>query len=299
MKDKNTSIRKTALALLLAVALLPLCAVSQTVRGDFNMDGRVNISDVIMMANYLSTGTLGEVTPAERDTVVVDGIPFVMVLVKGGTYSLKYGGARRVPDFWIGQTEVTYGLWWAVMGRESTLYYPDRYMDHAIPSVTWEDCQTFIDALNALTGKNFRLPYADEWRFAATGGTLTRAYNYSGGDNIDDVAWYTGNIFTSGGSSMDDYSVATKAPNELGLYDMSGSVAEWVQEMRESTSYPSGNVYRTVWAFGGGYNSNAGDCRPTSCVSSAPNTTTVLSGLRLAIPATDEPLQIIGWPDTY
>ena len=298
MKDKNTSIRKTALALLLAVALLPLCAVSQTVRGDFNMDGRVNISDVIMMANYLSNGTLGEVTPAERDTLVVDGIPFVMVLVKGGTYTLKYGKVRTVPDFWIGQTEVTFDQWWAVMGRDSHPHV-ERYHDHAIYITTWDECQTFVEALRELTGRNFRLPYADEWRYAASGGRLSLGYIYSGSDNIDEVAWYQGNDNEGGGVSGNDHAVALRAPNELGLYDMSGNVAEWVQEMREATLPSTGAVIRTVWQFGGSWTSEAQDCRPTSCVSVNPDNGSAFGGFRLVIPATDEPWQSEGWPDTY
>jgi hypothetical protein len=294
MKDKNTSIRKAALALLLAFALLPLCAVSQTLRGDFNMDSQVNISDVIMMANYLSTGSLGEVTPAERDTLVVDGIPFVMVLVKGGTYTLKYGKVRTVPDFWIGQTEVTYGLWWAVMGRDS---HPNGFNDHAVHFVTWYESQTFMEKLKELTGRNFRLPYADEWRYAASGGRLSRGYIYSGSDNIDEVAWYYDNDAIGDVQTNGIHAVALRLPNELGLYDMSGNVAEWVQEMRETTVVETGGVYRSAWLFGGWWGSDAKDCRPTSWVLDNPSSSA--GTLRLAIPATDEPWQSEGWPDQY
>jgi len=293
MKGKNTYFMKAALAMALVVAMLPLNGISQTLRGDFNMDGLVNISDAIMMANSLSTGSMGEVSPEERDTVEVNGIQFVMVRVKGGTYSLKYGKVRTVPDFWIGQTEVTYELWWEVMGNHSPAY---GYNDHAVNFVSWYECQDFVEKLSELTGRNFRLPYADEWRYAAMGGRLSRGYIYSGSNNIDEVAWYYYNDAIGESQSSGNHAVALKAPNELGLYDMSGNVAEWVQEMREISVIQTGEVIRSAWLFGGWWGSYAKDCTPTSVVLENPNSR---AGLRLAIPATDEPWQAEGWPDQY
>ena len=286
-------IRTAAWTIVAAVAMLPTGAAAQTVRGDFNMDGRVNISDVTAMANYLSTGMLGEVSPADRDTLTVNGVPFVMVRVKGGTYTLKYGRVYTVPDFWIGQTEVTFGLWWAVMGSDSH-YYADMSGDRALRNTSWEECQTFLEEHNALTGRNFRLPYSDEWTFAASGGTLTNSYTYCGSNDIDEVAWYAGNC--PGGHG--DFPVAARKPNELGLYDMSGNMAEWVQEIRESVSYPSGYLVRTAWLFGGSYTSGANECRPTSFTYHDPSTSIGLAGFRLVIP-TDEAWQPSDWPVVF
>ena len=83
--------------------------------------------------------------------------------------------------------------------------------------VSWNDCQTFITKLNQLTGKTFRLPTEAEWEYAARGGNMSKGYTYSGSNEIDDVAWFTSN------SSSTTHDVATKAPNELGFYDMSGN----------------------------------------------------------------------------
>ena len=290
-------IRHKLLTAVAAVLLLPMAAGAQTLRGDFNMDGQVNISDVTAMANYLSTGTLGEVSPADRDTLTVNGVPFVMVRVKGGTYSLKYGKVRTIPDFWIGETEVTCDLWWAVMGRDN---HPFGGLGCAMRGLTWFDCQAFVDSMNRLTGKNFRLPYADEWRFAASGGTLTRGHRYSGSDNLDEVGWYSSNTVDLGYSTR-YISVASKAPNELGLYDMSGDVAEVVQEMKESTGN-AGEVYRIYWAFGGHADSNADECRPTSWLLRSENSIQSAiygCGMRLAIPTSDEPWEFIEWPGSY
>lgn len=86
--------------------------------------------------------------------------------------------------------------------------------------VSWNDCQEFITKLRALTGKNFRMPTEAEWEFASRGGIKSRGYKYSGSNNISKVAWFCEN------SKEKVHPVGTKAPNELGIYDMSGNVYE-------------------------------------------------------------------------
>lgn len=158
-----------------------------------------------------------------------NGVTFKMVRVEGGTFqrgSAKDNGKKpthrvALSDYMIGETEVTQELWQAVMGTN-----PSDFKGTANPveNVSWSDCQDFISKLNSLTGANFRLPTDAEWEFAARGGNESKGYQYSGGNAIDDVAWYKDN---SGGKT---HPVATKDPNELGLYDMSGNVWEWCQD---------------------------------------------------------------------
>ena len=82
----------------------------------------------------------------------------------------------------------------------------------------WNDCQEFINKLNYLTGLNFRLPTEAEWEYTARGGNKSKGYKYLGSNDIGSVAWCY--------RTSQIHAVATKLPNELGLYDMSGNVWE-------------------------------------------------------------------------
>ena len=175
-------------------------------------------------------------------TYTVNGVSFKMIPVEGGTFQMgsddsdAYSNEQpvhqvTVSSFSIGETEVTQELWEAVMGSN-----PSDFKGSKLPveKVSWYDCQTFIGKLNELTGKTFRLPTEAEWEYAARGGNKSNGYTYSGSNTIGDVAWCSSN------SSSSTDPVATKAPNELGIYDMSGNVNEWCQDWY-SSSYSSGS----------------------------------------------------------
>ena len=168
--------------------------------------------------------------PLSNRTFTANGVSFTMVGVQGGTFQMgsndgddgeKPVHSVTLSSYYIGQTEVTQALWKAVMGTN-----PSNWIGNNLPveQVSWNDCQTFIRNLNQLTGKTFRLPTEAEWEFAAKGGRQSRGFKYSGNTNIDYVAWY----YSNSGSKA--HPVATKSPNELGIYDMSGNVWEWCQD---------------------------------------------------------------------
>ncbi|HIT16106.1 MAG TPA: formylglycine-generating enzyme family protein [Candidatus Avimuribaculum pullicola] len=156
--------------------------------------------------------------------------PQEMVYVEGGTFTMgatsglgsssdeKPAHSVTLDGYYIGKYEVTQKLWKAVMGSNPSDFKGDNL---PVENVSWDDVQEFLRKLNAITGKNYRLPTEAEWEFAARGGNSSRGYKYSGSDNIDDVAWY---IYNSGSCT---HAVGTKSPNELGIYDMSGNVEEW------------------------------------------------------------------------
>jgi formylglycine-generating enzyme required for sulfatase activity len=129
--------------------------------------------------------------------------------------------------------------------------------------VSRDNVQNFIRKLkNANEGKHdFRLPSEAQWEYACRSGG--KSEKYSGGDNVDTVAWYSSN---SGPSTQ---SVGTKSANGLGIYDMSGNVYEWVEDIYNESAYRrherknpivgSGGSDRV--GRGGSWNDKPGDVR--------------------------------------
>ena len=167
----------------------------------------------------------------------VKGVAFTMVKVESGSFvmgatdehgELAYNWEKpvhyvTVADFFIGQTEVTQELWNAVMG-----YVPSKFQNdptNPVETVSWEDCQVFIQKLNQITGNKFRLPTEAEWEFAARGGINSLGYKYSGSNQIKEVAWQQ--VPNEEGKT---HPVGLRRPNELGVYDMSGNVWEWCND---------------------------------------------------------------------
>lgn len=164
----------------------------------------------------------------KTEYVTVNGVKFKMVKVDGGTYTKGSGSTANqvsVSSFSIGATEVTQELWIAVMGSNPSYFSKvdgvvgDK-MQCPVEHFLWSDCRTFINKLNKLTGKKFRLPKEAEWEFAARGGNKSRNYTYSGSNDINSAAWWHDNAMGR------THPVATKSMNELGLFDMSGNVEE-------------------------------------------------------------------------
>ena len=226
--------------------------------------------------------------PLSNRTFTANGVSFTMVGVQGGTFQMgSNDGAdweKPVPSatlssYYIGQTEVTQALWKAVMGSN-----PSYFKGYNLPveQVSWNDCQTFIRNLNQLTGENFRLPTEAEWEYAAKGGRRSRGFTYSGNTNLDYVAWYWDN------SGRKTHPVATKSPNELGIYDMSGNVWELCQDWygdysssaQTNSTGPASGSGRV--ARGGCWYNNAARCRTANRNSVAPADTYNFLGLRLA-----------------
>lgn len=180
-----------------------------------------------------TTETVRVYYDANTSSIVYGNNHYNLVFVASGIYEICQDGGEfcsadsqpykvALSSYNIGQTEVTQGLWKAVMGKNPSVFKGDNL---PVENVSWEDCQEFISKLNILTGKSFSLPTEAEWEFAARGGNLCRVYTkYSGSKYPDDIAWYESN------SNNKTHPVATKQPNNLGIHDMSGNVSEWCQD---------------------------------------------------------------------
>ena len=170
--------------------------------------------------------SIAKAEAARRITYTVKGVDFTMIKVDGGTYTMRADETAHqvtLSDFCIGETEVTQALWQAVMGNNPSGHTGNG--QYPVENVSWPDCQNFVRKLYNLTGVVFRLPTEAEWEYAARGGNKSRGYKYSGSDNADEVAWHCGN------SREKTQPVKGKNPNELGLYDMSGNVDEWCNDI--------------------------------------------------------------------
>ena len=251
----------------------------------------VTISRTAMLIVLLVGAT---VAYAQDRHYTVNGVKFTMKYVRGSTFMMgaadndamaeadeKPAHRVSVADYYIGETEVTQELWKAVMGDN-----PAKFKGENCPmeNVSYNDCQSFVEKLSRMTGRHFRLPTEAEWEYAARGGNRSKGYMYAGANDTASVAWLnTDSLWAR------HMPVATKRPNELGLYDMSGSVWEWCDTMYEPYQGSKGNWFnrlirkRFKVVRGGGFRGYARYARVTNryAVAAWRNDHTV--GLRLAM----------------
>jgi formylglycine-generating enzyme required for sulfatase activity len=231
--------------------------------------------------------------------------PDNLVLVKGGTFKNTkstnyYGKSATIANFYIGKYEVTQKEWVEVMGGNPSKFTGDNL---PVETVSWYDGVEYCNKRSMKAGlkpyynldknqkdpdnKNeiddikwpvtinagangYRLPTDAEWEYAAGGGQMSKSYVYSGGNDLDKVAWYWKN---SGDKNLTGFwswpvieknhnkthPVGDKEPNELGLYDMSGNVREWCWDWHEGRGMedPQGRVWK-----GGGWMGGDFCCEP-------------------------------------
>ena len=249
---------------------------------DVNYDRKTNISDVTELINYLLSGAwstpdyAGPPIPGNAEIYTVNGVSFAMIPVEGGTFDFMpyepHPTSHEVTlgNYKIGMTEVTQELWVAVMGENPSFY--NSSLLQPVNQISYYDCEDFIAHLNELTGINFCFPTKEQWQFAARGGNLSHGYLYSGSDDINEVAWYNNDNHLGA-----PYPVGLKMPNELGLYDMSGNVNEWVYNPYLLDIAPS-----TI-SLGGSAHSDSKYCTVYSFGTTYPSDVSPVFGLRLAI----------------
>ena len=158
-----------------------------------------------------------------------------LVLVKGGSYNIgeSYGGPYveqpeikvTLSDFYMAITEVTVKQYRTYCKATNTSMPDTPYWGwqdhHPIVNITWDDAMAYCKWLSKRLDKTVTLPTEAQWEYAAKGGINNNYFTYSGSDHLEYAAWFD----EIGGSGTK--AVATKKPNTLGIYDLSGNVAEW------------------------------------------------------------------------
>ena len=229
----------------------------------------------------------------------INSAVLTMVRVEGGTFQM--GGSDEnaqeyekpvhnvtLDSYYIGLCEVTQEQWEAVVnGRvpgplEDPLWYNnERFLPKSM--VSYDECFEFINKLNAHTGLEFSLPTEAQWEYAARGGHKGRGYTYSGSDDAEEVGWCYENAATT------VTIVATKTPNELGLYDMTGNVNEWCSdwydyyssEDQTNPAGPDSGQFRVM--RGGSVINFYKECRVSSRFGGEPGSHFFFVGFRVAL----------------
>lgn len=237
-------------------------------------------------------------------TYEVNGVPIRMQRVEGGSFVMGATPDQHDPDtytdkpahlvflspYYMATTEVTNRLWRAVMSEKEMLEL-SGYPEHPVSFVSWHEAQRFVHRLDSITGIPFRLPTEAEWEFAARGGAKSKHYRFAGGDVPDSIGW----LYSVAGNWT--HPVARKQPNELGLYDMTGNVAEWCQDLYgpyqlSTAPDPCGadtGSFRIV--RGGSYDEAKANCHLSVRRWYEPETSVGYIGLRVALSLPDDPMK--------
>ena len=280
-----------------AIALISLSAnTTYYVRAYINYNGTIYYGSVQSFSTTNVLSTTLTLANLEDNMVNVPGGSFTMgatseqLINNGDVFSVWWSPSTQqvtLSSYKICRFEVTQQLWQDVMGNNPSYFKGGSYgtnIQRPVEQVSWNDCQTFINRLNQLTGKTYRLPTEAEWEYAARGGAnSTYSYIYSGGNTLNEVAWNINN------SNSQTQTIGTKQANGLVLYDMSGNVWEWCNDWdgnysNTAVTNPQGpNTGSNRVSRGGGWGNGGSNSRVFYRSYKYPSDSSRSIGLRLAI----------------
>ena len=167
-----------------------------------------------------------------------------MVSVKGGSFMIgdfyEHSNTDALPvhqvnveDFKIGKFEITYDQF-DYFAKKTSFKKPNSDIakrgNRAVAYVNWDEAKAFCNYFG------FRLPTEIEWEYAARSGGKNQVL--SGTATLDSIYVVA---LTKHENRNESIQVGTKKPNDLGLYDMSGNVFEWIGEYYQFYSMPDRN----------------------------------------------------------
>lgn len=237
-------------------------------------------------------------------SVEVNDITIEMVLVEGGTFTMGatpdlIALAQYDPDelpahevtldtYYMAKYEVTQALWIEIMGANPSQIVRDN--NCPVDGMSYLHCLQFIEKLNERTGLQFNLPTEAQWEYAARGGNKSKGFLYSGSNDATEVGWVEENLDQA---KFGQHPGGQKAPNELGIYDMTGNVNEWCRDVygaypeepqvNPKGPKPSGSSVVYVVRGGSFLVESARWCRNTKRISYPDNFAQMDIGLRLVL----------------
>jgi len=189
-----------------------------------------------------------------------NGITLELVRVSGGSFIMgspddDYERPQHrvtLQEFLIGKYSVTNAQWQAVMGTIASPKHDPKFQgaNHPVIGVSWDDAKKFCKELSQIIKKNVRLASEAEWEYTAKGGNQSKGFIYAGSNNLNNVGWYGSN------SGSETHPIGQKIANELGIYDMSGNVFEWCEDVWHE-NYNDAPNDGSAWLTGGDQSKHA------------------------------------------
>lgn len=184
-------------------------------------------------------GNEAKFTNSDAKTGVINLLLGTMVFLEGGKFIM--GNSRSplanetehpvaIDSFFVCRYEITQHQWETFMG-----YNPS--INKGCPTcpvefVSWNETMSFIQKLNAASGRKFRLPTEAEWEFMAKVGGKTEIDEAGGQEQyIKKTAWYYGN------ANKKTQPVGRRLPNAAGIFDLTGNVSEWCADWYGASYY--------------------------------------------------------------